>query len=143
MREDCSWQQVKIRSTRRESDDASIAPDARKGERMKTSRLFGTVAILGTLSLLPVAPALAQQGPSGCAWKKYLYAQDAIQQGKIDTNLLNQMSALVSAQGYSLTNKVWQVCNGWLMEAKRPNGSPAIVFVDPKTQTIVDVDFSS
>ena len=110
---------------------------------MKTSRLLGTVAILGTLSLLPVGPALAQQVPPGCAWKKYLYAQDAIQQGKIDTNLLNQMSALVSAQGYSLTNKVWQVCNGWLMEAKRANGSPAIVFVDPKTQTIVDVDFSS
>jgi hypothetical protein len=30
-----------------------------------------------------------------------------------------------------------------LMGAKRANGSPAIVFVDPKTQTIVDVDFSS
>ena len=72
-----------------------------------------------------------------------MYAQDAVQQGKIDTNLLNQMSVLASAQGYSLTNKVWQVCNGWLMEAKRANGSPAILFVDPKTQTIVDVDFST
>jgi hypothetical protein len=61
--------------------------------------------------------------------------------GKIDTNLLNQMSALVSAQGYSLTNKVLLTCNGWLMEAKRPDGSPAVVFVDPKTQTIVDADF--
>jgi hypothetical protein len=38
--------------------------------------------------------------------EKYLYAQDAIPQGKIDTNHLNQMSALVSAQGYLLTNKV-------------------------------------
>jgi hypothetical protein len=32
-----------------------------------------------------------------------------VQQGKIDTNLLNQMSAIASAQGYSLTNKVWQL----------------------------------
>ena len=61
---------------------------------------------------------------------------------KIDTNLLNQMSALASAQGYSLTNKVWQLCNGWLMEGKRANGSPAILYVEPKTQTIVDVDFT-
>jgi hypothetical protein len=30
------------------------------------------------------------------------------------------MSAMVSAQGYSLTNKVLQLCNGWLMEARRP-----------------------
>ena len=86
---------------------------------------------------------MAQQGPPGCAWKKYLYAQDAVKQGKIDVNLLNQMSELASAQGYSLTNKVWQVCNGWLMEAKRANGSPAILFVDPKTQTLVDVNFST
>jgi hypothetical protein len=55
-----------------------------------------------------------------------LYAQDAVQQGKMDTNMLNQMSALVSAQGYSLTNKVLQTCNGWLMEAKRADGSPAV-----------------
>ena len=27
------------------------------------------------------------------------------------------------------------------MEAKRSDGSPAVVFVDPKTQTIVDADF--
>ena len=71
-----------------------------------------------------------------------MYAQDATQQGKIDVNLLNQMSAMAAAQGYSLTSKVWQLCNGWLMEAKRANGSPAILFVDPKTQTLVDVDFS-
>jgi hypothetical protein len=51
------------------------------------------------------------------------------------------MSSLVAAQGYSLTNKVLQTCNGWLMEAKRADGSPAVVFVDPKTQTIVDADF--
>jgi len=107
---------------------------------VKIPRLIAaTVAVL----MLSAAPGIAQQGPPGCAWKKYLYAQDAVQQGKIDTALLNQMSALVSAQGYSLTNKVWQVCNGWLMEAKRANGSPAIVFVDPKTQTVVDVDFST
>jgi hypothetical protein len=107
---------------------------------VKIPRLIAaTVAVL----LLSAAPGIAQQGPPGCAWKKYLYAQDAVQQGKIDTALLNQMSALVSAQGYSLTNKVWQVCNGWLMEAKRADGSPAIVFVDPKTQTVVDVDFST
>jgi hypothetical protein len=64
----------------------------------------------------------------------------ATRQGKIDTSLLNQMSAMASAQGYSLTNKVWQLCNGWLMEAKRANGSPAILYVEPRTQTIVDVD---
>jgi len=28
-----------------------------------------------------------------------------------------------------------------LTEAKRPDGSPAVVFVDPKTQTIIDADF--
>jgi hypothetical protein len=82
-------------------------------------------------------------GIPSCNWKKYLYAQDATQQGKLDINLLNQMSTMASAQGYSLTNKVWQLCNGWLMEAKRANGSPAILFVDPKTQTLVDVDFNS
>ena len=63
-------------------------------------------------------------------------------QGKIDTNLLNQMSSLVSAQGFSLTNKVWQVCNGWLMDAKRKDGSVALLYVDPKTQTLVDVNFN-
>jgi len=109
---------------------------------MIISRLCRSVAIVTTASLLFAASASAQQpAPPGCAWKKYLYAQDAVQQGKIDTNLLNQMSALVSAQGYSLTNKVLQTCNGWLMEAKRADGSPAVVFVDPKTQTIVDADF--
>jgi len=51
------------------------------------------------------------------------------------------MSAMISAQGYSLTNKVLQLCNGWLMETKRPDGSRGIVYVEPKTQTIVDVDF--
>ena len=109
---------------------------------MNTLRLFGSGAALGATMLLSMGPVLAQQGPPGCNWKKYLYAQDAVQQGKIDTNLLNQMSAMASAQGYSLTNKVWQLCNGWLMEAKRANGSPAILFVDPKTQTLADVDFT-
>jgi hypothetical protein len=99
-------------------------------------------AMAGAGILLAVSPALAQQAPQSCAWNKYLYAQDATQQGKIDTNLLNQMSAMASAQGYSLTNKVWQLCNGWLMEGKRANGSPAILYVEPKTQTIVDVDFT-
>jgi hypothetical protein len=28
------------------------------------------------------------------------------------------------------------------VSAPRANGSPAILFVDPKTQTLVDVDFS-
>jgi len=27
------------------------------------------------------------------------------------------------------------------MEAKRTDGSPAVLFVEPKTQTIVDADF--
>ena len=52
-----------------------------------------------TAVVLSVAPGLAQQGPPGCVWNKYLYAQDAVQQGEIDTSLLNQMSTLVSAQG--------------------------------------------
>jgi hypothetical protein len=108
---------------------------------MTISQLCRRAAILGTAVLLFAAPASAQQAPLGCNWKKYLYAQDAVQQGKLDTNMLNQMSALVSAQGYSLTNKVLQTCNGWLMEAKRADGSPPAVFVDPKTQTIVDADF--
>jgi hypothetical protein len=108
---------------------------------MKPWRLGSTAVVVGATMLLSSGAALAQQGPPGCNWKKYLYAQDAVQQGKIDTNMLNQMSALVSAQGYSLTNKVLQTCNGWLMEAKRPDGSPAVVFVDPKSQTIVDADF--
>ena len=80
------------------------------------------IALAAALALLSVSPVLAQQGPPGCAWDKYLYAQDATKQGKIDTNMLNQMSELVSAQGFSLTNKVWQVCNGWLMDAKRADG---------------------
>jgi len=48
---------------------------------------------------------------------------------------------LASAQGYSFTNKVLQTCNGWLMEGKRGDGSPAVLFADPKMQTIVDTDF--
>jgi hypothetical protein len=44
---------------------------------------------LGTTALLFAAPASAQQAPPGCNWKKYLYAQDAVQQGKLDTNMLN------------------------------------------------------
>jgi hypothetical protein len=109
---------------------------------MITSRLCRSAAIVATTALLFAAPASAQQTPPpGCAWNKYLYAQDAVKQGKIDTNMLNQMSAMVSAQGYSLTNKVLQLCNGWLMETKRPDGSPGIVYAEPKTQTIVDVDF--
>ena len=98
--------------------------------------------LLAALVLLSASPVLAQQGPAGCAWDKYLYAQNAIQQSKIDTNLVNQMSSLVSAQGFSLTNKVWQVCNGWLMDAKRKDGSVALLYVDPKTQTLVDVNFN-
>jgi hypothetical protein len=104
-------------------------------------RLLGYGAVLGTVMLLSADPLMVQQGTPGCNWKKYLYVQDAVQQGKIDAHMLNQMSALVSSQGYPLTNKVLQTCNGWLMEAKRPDGSPAVVFVDPKAQTIVDADF--
>jgi hypothetical protein len=36
----------------------------------------------GTMMLLLLGPALAQQGPPGCNWKKYLYAQEAVQQGQ-------------------------------------------------------------
>src|SRR3954471_4479214 len=100
------------------------------------------IVIFAALMSLPSVPVLAQQGPAGCAWNKYLYAQDATQQGKADTNLLNQMSDLASAQGFSLTSKVWQVCNGWIMDAKRPDGSVALLYVEPKTRTIVDVDFN-
>ena len=115
---------------------------SRKGKQMIIANLGRVAAIAAAAALLPATSALAQQGPPGCNWNKYMYAQDATQQGKIDINLLNQISAMASAQGYSLTNKVWQLCNGWLMEAKRANGSPAILFVDPKTQTLVDIDFS-
>ena len=108
---------------------------------MMTVHLCRIAATAGTMMLLLVGPALAQQGPPGCNWKKYLYAQDAVQQGKIDTSLLNQTSALTSVEGYSLTNKVLQTCNGWLMGGKHADGSPAVLFVDPKTQTIVDGDF--
>ena len=108
---------------------------------MKTNSFIACSALV--IALLVTAPASAQQGPPGCNWKKYLYAQDAVKQGNIDVNLLNQISAMAAAQGYSLTNKVWQLCGGWLMTAKRANGSPAILFVDPKTHTLVDVDFSS
>ena len=72
---------------------------------MHIKRLREIVTVTA-LMLLPAAPVLAQQGPAGCAWDKYLYAQDATKQGKIDTNMLNQMSELVSAQGFSFTNKV-------------------------------------
>jgi len=34
------------------------------------------------------------------------------------------------------------VCNGWLMDAKRKDGSVALLYVDPKTQTLVDVNFN-
>ena len=112
-----------------------------KEKQVNRSRLFATAAAVASTMFLSLGPVLAQQGPPGCNWNKYMYAQDAVQQGKIDTNLLNQASAMASAQGYSLTNKVLQTCNGWLMEAKRADGSPAVVFVDPKTQTLIDVDF--
>src|SRR3954447_1513420 len=108
---------------------------------MHLKRLYN-VATITVLTLFLAAPVMAQQGPAGCAWSKYLYAQDATQQGKVDTNLLNQMSDLASAQGFSLTSKVWQVCNGWIMDAKRPDGSVALLYVEPKTRTIVDVDFN-
>ena len=57
---------------------------------MKTSRLYIGVSVASAAMLLALGSALAQQGPAGCAWNKYLYAQDATQQGQIDTNLLNQ-----------------------------------------------------
>ena len=79
--------------------------------RLKRLRLCGAAAALAAGVLLALGSALAQQGPPGCAWDKYLYAQDATHQGKIDTNLLNQMSEMASAQSYSITNKVWQSCN--------------------------------
>jgi hypothetical protein len=106
---------------------------------LKRSCEIITLTALISLSSVPV---MAQQGPAGCAWDKYLYAQDATQQGKIDTSLLNLMSELVSAQGFSLTSKVWQVCNGWLMDAKRADGSVALLYVEPKTRTVVDVNFN-
>jgi hypothetical protein len=105
-------------------------------------RLNRKLAILAMGILLPAVPALAQQSPPGCAWNKYLYAQDAIKQGNLDTNLLNDISALASAQGFSITNKVWQVCTGWIMEGKRADGSMALLYVEPKTKTLVDINFN-
>ena len=52
---------------------------------MKSSWLYSTAAVAGVSMLLSGGAALAQQGPSDCNWKKYLYAQDAVQQGKLDT----------------------------------------------------------
>ena len=79
--------------------------DRSQERKVKSSRLFAAITAFGAGLLLSGVAALAQQGPPDCNWKKYLYAQDAVQQGKLDTNMLNQMSALVSAQGYSLTNQ--------------------------------------
>lgn len=104
--------------------------------------LLAIGAVVIPMGVILTSPAAAQQGPAGCAWNKYLYAQDAVKQGNIDTNMLNQMSDLVATQGYSLTDKVWQLCNGWLMTGKRKDGSTALLYVEPKTQTIVDIDFT-
>jgi hypothetical protein len=108
---------------------------------MRNLRL-GSALFAAGATILSAAVSSAQAAAPGYAWDKYLYAQDAVKQGKIDTNLLNQMSDLVAKQGYSLTNKVWQLCNGWLMEAKRGNGSTGLIYVEPNTQTIVDIDFT-
>jgi hypothetical protein len=54
---------------------------------MNTLRLYGATAVVGAAMLLSGVPAFAQQGPQGCNWKKYLYAQNAVQQGKIDSSL--------------------------------------------------------
>ena len=102
-----------------QSDRKARGNAGKEDSNEDVTRLYGGASVALAAMLLSLGSALAQQG---CAWNKYLYAQDATQQGKIDTNLLNQMSAMVSGQGYSLTNKVWQLCSGWLMEAKRPNG---------------------
>ena len=61
--------------------------------KMKLSRFFSAIAAFGAGMLLSGVAVLAQQGPPDCNWKKYLYAQDAVQQGKLDINMLNQMSA--------------------------------------------------
>ena len=104
--------------------------------------LFGSALFVSAASITWTGISPAQAAVPSCAWNKYLYAQDAVQQGKIDVNLLNTMSALVAKQGYTMTNKVWQLCNGWLMEAKRGNGSTGLIYVEPKTETIVDIDFT-
>jgi hypothetical protein len=52
-------------------------PDV-KEVQMHIKRLREIVTITA-LMLLPAAPVMAQQGPAGCAWDKYLYAQDATQ----------------------------------------------------------------
>jgi hypothetical protein len=69
--------------------------------------------------------------------------QAAMKEGRIDANLLGQMSPLACAQGYSMTSKVRQLCNRWLIEVKGSNDTPAVPFVDPKTHTLIDVDFSN
>jgi hypothetical protein len=63
-------------------------------EPLNSLRLYSVATVAATgIMLLSFESALAQQGPPGCNWKKYLYAHDAVQQGKIDTNILNQTSA--------------------------------------------------
>lgn len=63
---------------------------------------------------------------------KCLYAQGTAQHRRIDTDLLNQMDPAASAKGSSVMNKVWRLCNGWLMDAKCANGSTTILYVGPK-----------
>jgi hypothetical protein len=113
-----------------------------KGEGPMRNLSLGSALFVAGAALFLAGTSSAQTAAPSCAWNKYLYAQDAVKQGKIDVNLLNSMSALVAKQGYSMTNKVWQLCNGWLMEAKRGNGSTGLIYVEPKTQTIVDIDFT-
>jgi hypothetical protein len=47
---------------------------------MTRSYLCRRAMVLGTTALLFATPASAQQAPPGCYWKKYLYAEDAVQQ---------------------------------------------------------------
>jgi len=59
--------------------------DRSQERKMKSSWLYRTAAVAGVSMMLSGGAALAQQGPPDCNWKKYLYAQDAVQQGKLDT----------------------------------------------------------
>src|SRR5215472_16483415 len=63
--------------------------DRSQERKVKSSRLCSIAAVAGVSMLLSGVAAVAQQGPPGCNWKKYLYAQDAVQQGKLATNMLN------------------------------------------------------
>lgn len=103
-------------------------------------------ATAGAAVLFLAVPALAQESASktvpqqACAWEHRMTAQEATASGNLTVELLNDMSALVAAEGYTFNDQVQKVCGGYLMGIRRSDGSPGLAFVDPKTRTLVEVE---